>query len=149
MILVVALLGLAPTAAQANRSSFIGLWRTTNSDPAISKNEIREIRITSSYEVWVNKYTYGGTLVSYGTTGAPSAHLTATIVLTSGATTTTVIIGLGTLLNNGSDLNKLWVLRFVDKSNVNSDGNTHRYMTFTRQAQLQRPTFPSYQQLAH
>jgi putative cell wall-binding protein len=128
MILVASLLlGLAPSAAQAKRSDFIGTWRSP-----YNNDEILEIRVNSSYQVYVNKLTYAGILVSYGTTGAPDGHTTATIILRSGAKTTTLVIGIGTLLNNGVDTNKLWITKLVDQSNFNSEGNTHKYLPFVR-----------------
>ena len=134
MILVASLLlGLAPSAAQAKRSDFIGTWRSPYSS---SNDTIKEIRINSSYQVYVNTVIYAGILVSYGTTGAPDGHTTAKIVLRSGATTTTLIIGVGTLLNNGVDTNKMWIMKLVAQSNFNSDGNTHQYLPFVRHVQI-------------
>jgi hypothetical protein len=131
------LVGLAPSAAQAKRSDFIGTWRNLSPGGAVW-----EIRVTSTYQVWVNQVNYAGILVSYGTSGAPDGHTTATIVYTSGSTTTTLVIGLGTLLNNGSDTNKLWCMRLVDLANLNSDGNTHQYQTFYRYTLL-KPVAPT------
>jgi hypothetical protein len=134
IILVLGLL-LAPAAAQAKRSDFIGTW--LNDNPGA---EIAEIRVTSTYQVYVNKVTYGGVLVSYGTSGAPDGHTTASIVLRSGARTTTLVIGLGTLVSP-ADTTKLWGMKLVDQSNYNSDGNTHTYLVF-RRLTFQKPVAP-------
>jgi hypothetical protein len=132
MILVASLLlGLAPSAAQAKRSDFIGTWRN-----AYNNDAIYEIRINSSYQVFVNKVTYAGILVSYGTTGAPDGHTTASVVIKSGATTTTLVLGTGTIFNNGVDTNKMWIMKLVDQSNLNGDGNKHKHLSFYRYVPL-------------
>lgn len=137
IILVLGLLiGLAPSAAQAKRSDFIGTWRNTSPNAAVW-----EIRVTSTYQVWVNQVNYAGTLVSYGTNGPPDGHTTATIVYHQGSMTTTLVIGLGTLGSSGTDTNKLWCMRLVDLANLNSDGNTHQYQTFYRLTLL-KPVAP-------
>lgn len=125
------LLGLA-SSARAARSDFIGTWR--DSSPGVS---VWQIRVTSTYEVWVNNTIYAGTLVTYGTGGAPDGHTTASIVVHSGSTTTTLVIGLGTIVSP-VDTTKLWGMTLVDLANLNSDGNTHRYQTFYRYIPVKR-----------